>query len=68
MPVKTRAARERMLLDGQVDLLSSHFRFRDEPPIEDLTALVYDTTVPIIVTRVDDADILTLTSYKIKRS
>lgn len=60
VPVKTRAARERMLLDGQVDLLSSHFRFRDEPPIEDLTALVYDTTVPIIVTRVDDADIFDL--------
>lgn len=60
VPGKTMAAREEMLLQGQVDLLSSHLHFRSEPASKGLVALVYHTTSPIIVTRVDSPGIFDL--------
>lgn len=57
VPGKTTQIREQMLLDGQVDLLSSYLRFRSERATKGLTALTYHTTSPIIVTRVDGLDI-----------
>lgn len=54
---KTMAQREKMLMDGQVDLLSSHLKFAAEPANAALKTLVYHTTSPIIVTRVDRPDI-----------
>jgi two-component system sensor histidine kinase EvgS len=60
VPGKTMAAREEMLLQGQVDLLSSYLHFRSEPATKGLVALVYHTTSPIIVTRVDSPGIFDL--------
>lgn len=60
VPGKTLAAREEMLLEGQVDLLSSYLHFRSEPATQGLVALVYHTTSPIIVTRVDSPGIFDL--------
>ena len=60
VPGKTLDIREKMLLEGQVDLLSSYLRFRTEPLTEGLTALTYHTTAPIIVTRVDSPGIFDL--------
>ncbi|WP_095169695.1 ATP-binding protein [Pseudomonas sp. Irchel 3H3] len=57
VPGKTRAIREQMLVDGQVDILSSYLRFRSERVNTVLKALVYHTTAPIIVTRVDRPDV-----------
>lgn len=53
VPAKALEEREQMLLDGQVDLLSSYLRFRSEPATAGLATLTYHTTSPIIVTRVD---------------
>ncbi|WP_231982571.1 ATP-binding protein [Pseudomonas mucidolens] len=52
--------REQMLLDGQVDMLSSHMRLRSEPVNPDIKKLIYHTTSPIIVTRIDNPDIFDL--------
>lgn len=60
VPGSTLAAREQMLLKGQVDLLSSYLRFRSEPATKGLVVLVYHTTSPIIVTRVDSPGIFDL--------
>jgi two-component system sensor histidine kinase EvgS len=60
VPGKPLAAREDMLLEGQVDLLSSYLRFRSEPATKGLVAIVYHTTSPIIVTRVDSPGIFDL--------
>lgn len=60
VPAKTTAEREQMLLDGQVDLLSSYLRFRSEPATAGLTTLTYHTTSPIIVTRVDSPGVFDL--------
>lgn len=57
LPGKTLAEREDMLLQGQVDLLSSYLRFRSEPTIKGLQTLTYESTSPIIVTRVDSPDV-----------
>ena len=57
LPGKTLAEREDMLLEGQVDLLSSYLRFRSEPTIKGLQTLTYESTSPIIVTRVDSPDV-----------
>ncbi|MDX9663755.1 ATP-binding protein [Pseudomonas sp. P5_152] len=57
VPGKSRAMREQMLVDGQVDILSSHLRFGSEPVNEALKTLVYHTASPIIVTRVDHPDV-----------
>ncbi|WP_256666247.1 ATP-binding protein [Pseudomonas sp. KBS0710] len=60
VPGNTLTARENMLLTGEVDLLSSYLRFRSEPATKGLVALVYHTTSPIIVTRVDSPGIFDL--------
>lgn len=60
VPGKTLAEGEKMLLDGQVDLLSCNLRYRSEPAIEGLKALVYESTSPIIVTRVEGSDVFDL--------
>ena len=60
VPGKTIEIREQMLLDGQVDLLSSYLRFRSEPATKGLALLTYQTTSPIIVTRFEDPDIFDL--------
>ncbi|MGY1449370.1 ATP-binding protein [Pseudomonas chlororaphis] len=60
VPGKNASVREQMLLDGQVDLLSSHLRFKSQPDNPAIKALVYHTTSPIIVTRVDRPDIFDL--------
>ena len=60
VPGNTMAARENMLLAGQVDLLSSYLRFRSEPATKGIVALVYHTTSPIIVTRVDSPGVFDL--------
>ncbi|MBJ2220619.1 ATP-binding protein [Pseudomonas sp. MF7453] len=57
LPGKTPAEREDMLLGGQVDLLSSYLRFRSEPTTKELQTLTYESTSPIIVTRVDSPDV-----------
>lgn len=59
-PGKTLEIREKMLFEGQVDLLSSYLHFRSEPSTEGLTALTYHTTSPIIVTRVDSPGLFDL--------
>ncbi|MFO2463022.1 ATP-binding protein [Pseudomonas sp. 15FMM2] len=57
VPGKSMAIREQMLLDGQVDMLSSYLRFIAQPRNAALRTLVYHTTSPIIVTHVDSPDI-----------
>lgn len=57
VPGKTRTVRERMMVDGQIDIMSSYFHFRSEPANTAIKALPYETTSPIIVTRVDRPDI-----------
>lgn len=57
---KNTSVREQMLLDGQVDLLSSHLRFESQLGNPAIKTLVYHTTSPIIVTRVDRPDIFEL--------
>ncbi|WP_139836608.1 transporter substrate-binding domain-containing protein, partial [Acinetobacter baumannii] len=56
VPGKTLAEREKMLLEGQVDLLSSYLRFRSEPTTKGLRTLAYESTSPVIVTRVESPD------------
>ncbi|MDD2047803.1 ATP-binding protein [Pseudomonas putida] len=53
VPGSTAAVRVNMLLEGRVDLLSSYLRFRGSPLPSTLKALPYQSTSPIIVTRVD---------------
>ncbi|WP_237151263.1 ATP-binding protein [Pseudomonas sp. ADAK18] len=60
VPGKTMAERTSMLLDGQVDLLSSYLRFRSEPDAPSIKLLTYHTTSPIIVTRLDSPGIFDL--------
>lgn len=57
VPGKTLAEREKMLLEGQVDLLSSYLRFRSEPTTKGLRTLAYESTSPVIVTRVESPDV-----------
>lgn len=67
VPAKTQEQRERMLLDGQVDLLSLHLHFRSEPPSASLHTLTYDTTLPIIVTRIGSSGIFDLEQLQGKK-
>jgi two-component system, NarL family, sensor histidine kinase EvgS len=60
VPGKTMAERTSMLLDGQVDLLSSYMRFRSESAASSIKLLTYHTTSPIIVTRLDSPGIFDL--------
>lgn len=52
IPSKTQGERERMLQEGQVDLLSSYFRFKSAPLDQTVKVQPYHTTSPIIVMRV----------------
>lgn len=56
VPGKSQALRENMLLEGQVDLLSSYPRLSSEPPNPLLKLLPYQTSSPIIVTRVESPE------------
>lgn len=60
VPINSMGARQKMLLDAQVDILPSHFRLRSEPESAAIKFLIYHTTSPIIVTRVDRPDIFDL--------
>lgn len=60
VPGKNTSVREQMLLDGQVDLLSSYLQFESQPGNPAIKTLVYHTTSPIIVTRIDRPDIFEL--------
>ncbi|MGF6590102.1 two-component system sensor histidine kinase EvgS [Pseudomonas sp. 2835] len=60
VPGKSVSVRDQMLLEGQVDLLSSHLQFKSQPGNPAIKTLVYHTTSPIIVTRVDRPDIFDL--------
>ncbi|MCC0192559.1 ATP-binding protein [Pseudomonas aeruginosa] len=60
VPSKSMSVREQMLLDGQVDLLSSHLQFESQPGNPAIKKLVYHTSPPIIVTRIDYPDIFDL--------
>lgn len=57
VPGETMAIREQMLVDGKIDIKSSHLHYESEPSSAAITTLVYYSTSPIIVTRVDRADI-----------
>ncbi|HCF3475863.1 TPA: response regulator [Pseudomonas aeruginosa] len=60
VPGASKEIREQMLVNGQVDILSSYLHFRSVPANAAFKTLTYHTTPPIIVTRIDRADIFDL--------
>lgn len=60
VPNPSMVEREAMLLHGQVDLLSTHFRYEGAPVSTDLLLFPYHSSSPIIVTRVDSPAVFDL--------
>lgn len=60
VPTSTQSQREHLLQEGQVDLLSSYFHFRNAPLESTLKVQPYHTTLPVIVIRMDSPEVYDL--------